>query len=279
MRPIATVRLSVGVLAAWYVLAAAGAAPAEDKWGTIKGQVIFGGDKLPVPEVLNVNTNKKECLDDQKKKELLSDEWVIDPKTKGVRWAVVYLIPANVNKNLNTEVLKPIPIHPDLKKQKPANVVVDQPCCKFEPYVIALRDGQSITVKNSMSIGHNSKVDGSPAVGNPEVNPQIPPGKEADIGPFHPQWTPIPVSCSSHGWMKGYIRVFSHPYFCVTNEKGEFEIKDAPAGTFRLVIWHPGAGYVLGDKVADKFGVPIEIKADKTTDLGTYKVPPPTEKK
>jgi hypothetical protein len=280
MRPIATVRMYVGgALAAWCVLTAVNASQAEDKWGTIKGQVIFGSDKVPTRPVLNVDKNRKECLDDQNKKELLAEEWVVDPKTKGLKWALVYLIPANAK--VKEDVAKPIPIHPKLTKVKLENVVIDQPCCKFDPYVVALRDGQSITVKNSMTIGHNCKVDGNPAVGNPAVNLQIPPGEKVEIGPFHPQWNNIPVSCSSHGWMKGHIRVFSHPYFYVTGEDGEFEIKDAPAGTYRLVIWHPGNDglYVVGEKEPDKFGIPIEIKADKTTELKPFTALPPKEEK
>src|ERR1700722_18786502 len=38
------------------------AAAAEGEWGTIKGQVIFGGDKPPKLPALNVDKDGKECL-------------------------------------------------------------------------------------------------------------------------------------------------------------------------------------------------------------------------
>jgi hypothetical protein len=273
MRLFGTVRTLVcGLLCGLLVLASAGAAPAQQQWGTIKGQVIYGGDKLPAPVVLNVNKDPEACL--AKKKQLTSEEWVIDPKTKGVKWVYVYLIPDSRNAN---DIVKPIPVHEDLKKKKLENVVLDQPCCMFEPYATALQEGQSITVKNSMGIAHNVKVDGNATVGNPTINQLIPAGGKIEVGPFKPQATPIPLSCNIHGWMSGYVRVFSHPYFRVTKEDGTFEIKDAPAGKYRLVIWHPGSGWVVGDKQPDKFGVQIDIAPGKTTELKPYTVQPPAQ--
>jgi hypothetical protein len=248
-------------------------ADADGDWGTIKGQVVFGGPKAPVPAVMKVDKDEKACL--ETKKQLTSEDWVMDPDTKGLKWAIVWLIPNSTKKE---DLTKPIPIHPERKKQmeedRKKNVVIDQPCCMFEPYCIALQEGQSITIKNSMGISHNSKVDGDSDVNNPQVNPLIPAGAKVDVGPFHPQWTEIPLSCSIHAWMSGHIRVFSHPYYVVTGKDGKFEIKDAPAGKYRLVIWHPGGLYITHEKGKDpdKFGMPIEIKGGATTDLGQFKV-------
>jgi hypothetical protein len=277
MRLFGTARTLVcGLLGGFLVLASAGAAPAQQQWGTIKGRVVYGGDKVPDPIVLKVDKDQKECL--AEKKQLTSEEWVIDPKTKGIKWVFVYLIPDSRNA---ADIVKPIPVHPDLKKKKLENVEVDQPCCTFTPFAVGLLEGQSVTFKNSMSIAHNVKVDGNATVGNPTINQLIPPGGKTEVGPFKPQPTPIPLSCNIHGWMSGYIRVFSHPYFCVTKEDGTFEIKNAPAGKYRLVIWHPGSGWVVGDKGKDpdKFGMQITIeppnKSAEVNELGEIKVMPP----
>jgi hypothetical protein len=264
----------VALLSSLVILAASSAAQADD-WGTIKGQVIYGGDKAPKVEPLKVDKDQQACL--ATKKQLVSEDWVIDPKTKGMKWAMVWLVP---NSRQKPDLVKPIPIHPKLKDPKELpKVVIDQPCCLFEPYCVALREGQSITIKNSMSITHNSKVDGDGDVGNPQKNPLIPAGGSVDVGPFKAQRTEIPLSCSIHGWMSGHIRVFSHPYFVVTKEDGMFEIKDAPAGKYRLVIWQPAVGWVVGDKEPDQFGIQINIKANETSDLGKFKVMPPKEEK
>jgi hypothetical protein len=269
MRVLGNVRMLVGGLLGALVFLASGNAQAQQEWGTIKGQVIFGGNAIPKPAVLLVNKDGPACL---AKGPLLSEDWVIDPETKGIKWVYVWLVPDSRDKK---DLVKPIPINPKLLGKKLDNIVIDQPCCLFEPYAVALQQGQSITVKNSMGIAHNSKIDGDAAVGNPQTNPLIPPGGMINVGPFNAQATEIPLSCSIHGWMSGHIRVFSHPYFCITGKDGKFEIKDAPAGQYRLVILHPGSGWVVGDKEPDKFGIQINIKPNTTTDLGQFKVKAP----
>ena len=57
------------------------------------------------------------------------------------------------------------------------------------------------------------------------------------------------------------------PYYAVTDDDGNFEIKMAPVGKARLVAWHEGAGWVGGDKT----GKAIELKAGQALDLGTIK--------
>jgi hypothetical protein len=251
-------------------------APADGAWGTIKGQVVYGGDKAPPMVPLKVDKDEAKCL--ETKKQLVAEDWVVDPETKGLKWAIVWLIPADAKKK--PDLVKPIPIHPSLKNRKLENVVIDQPCCMFEPPCVALQDGQSLTIKNSMMIGHNSKVDGDADFGNPTVNPLIPGGAKVDIGPFHAQPSEVPLTCSIHSWMRGHIWCFSHPYYMVTGKDGKFEIKDAPAGKFRLVIWQPGAGWVAHEegKEPDKFGTSITIKGGTTTDLGQFKAMPEEKK-
>src|SRR5271163_3437755 len=96
MRLLRNVRWFVcGLLAALLVVAGSSATHADD-WGTIKGQIIFGGDKVPKRVELKVDKDQKECL---AKGPLLSEEWVVDPKTKGVKWAYVWLIPDSKKKD------------------------------------------------------------------------------------------------------------------------------------------------------------------------------------
>ena len=37
-------------------------------------------------------------------------------------------------------------------------------------------------------------------------------------------------------------RLRAHPYFAVTNEKGEFTLEDVPAGEYKLGYWHEACG-------------------------------------
>jgi Polysaccharide lyase family 4, domain II len=232
-----------------------------DGWGTIKGQVVWGGGNVPAPIKLNVDKDQAHCLS---KGAILKEEYVINPKNKGVRWVMVYLMSVG---GFN----KDIPIHPKLKAIKNPAVELDQPCCRFEPHVLALREGQTLVVKNSAPVVHNVNINGAKGL---SLNRILPPSGELKVENALAQPLPISVACNIHGWMTGKVFVLKHPYFAVTDEDGKFEIKNAPAGTYRLVIWHEGMGWVVGDKEPSKMGKKITIKADEVTDLGKFPVMP-----
>jgi hypothetical protein len=238
-------------------------APAAD-WGTIKGQVVWDGGAIPVRKPLNVDKDKKECL---AKGPLLSEELLINPKDKGVRNVVVWLIDAKDPK-------AKLPVAPSRASLASPAVAIDQPCCMFEPRVLALREGQTLVIKNSATITHNAKLEGGAA--GPSINPIMPPGQEIPVKDVVARPTPILLTCSIHPWMKGYIRVFNHPYFAVTDENGNFEIKDAPAGRYRLVVWHE-SGWVTGTPEPNKTGTAIDIKPGGVTDLGKIPMKAPRD--
>ena len=75
---------------------------------------------------------------------------------------------------------------------------------------------------------------------------------------------PVVFQCSIHPWMHAYVWVFDHPYFAVTDENGEFEIKNVPAGGVRVVAWHEGAaGNYLNSSGPN--GERIELRIGGTT--------------
>lgn len=244
------------------VLAAAGAialisatAVHAEGWGTIKGQVVWNGKDAPKRAVVDVNKDQAACLKNGK---LLDDKLVVNPKNKGVRWCVVYL--------MNEKGFeKDIPIHPKLKGIKDKTVDLDQPCCQFEPHMLAMREGQTLIVKNSATISHNVNFQGG--VKGPNLNQIVPPGGRFKVENIVARYMPMEVQCNIHGWMSGRIAVFKHPYFAITDADGIFEIKDAPAGDFRLVIWHEKAGWVVHDGKKPRDGKKIAIKNGETTDL------------
>jgi hypothetical protein len=256
-------------LAAGLALAApAGRAAAADdqKWGTIKGQIVLAGD-VPAPKQVDVNKDQEHCLS---KGPIFSEEWVVNTKNKGVEWVYVWLQP--VPDEANPTAKKEMPINPALKAVPDKPVVLDQPCCKFEPHALALREGQTLIAKNSAPIAHN--VNWTGGIANPGNNVIVPPSGQVEIKDLKAARFPVAVSCNIHPWMKGWVRIFDHPYFAVTDADGNFEIKNAPAGAYNLVVWHEGAGYrdrkpveVNGKKV-QIYGTKIDIKPDAVTDLG-----------
>lgn len=232
---------------------------ADGDWGTIRGQVVFAGSQLSKEEIdvknlAKIKEDQDHCLE---KGPLYRERWVINPKSKGVRWVVVFLkAPAD----------QPLPIHESLKEVNPKEVVVDQPRCSFEPHVFPLRKGQKLVAKNSSPISHNFTITGFAN----QYNRQTAPGK-SEVFELIPEPRAIKVSCGAHPWMEGYTWVFDHPYYAVTDADGKFEIKLAPAGKRTLVIWHE-TGFLGGPKGRE--GQALEIKAGAETDLGRFELKP-----
>jgi hypothetical protein len=122
-------------------------------------------------------------------------------------------------------------------------------------------EGQDLVFENKTNAVHSVKIEADEDAGNSNVNDLVAPGKWVQVGPFKVQRHEIPVVSTINPNMLAHIRVFSHPYFCINEANGEFVIKNAPAGTYRLVVWQPGHGWVVGDKTPDKFGMRITIRA------------------
>lgn len=222
------------------------AAAQDGDWGTVKGVVVLSGAMPKLPPI-NVDNDRAHCLS---KGDIPNEDWVVNPKNKGIRWTAVWLQP--------TDKTAKMKIHPKLEAIKDKEVSIDQPCCKFEPRVLAMREGQVLNVKNTAPVAHNINY---VAIRNESGNVIIPPGGQYKIQTLKADRLPLAIKCDIHRWMRGYVRIYNHPYFAVTDENGAFEIKDAPAGTYRLVSWQEAIGWGPGD--GD--GIEVTIKGGGTT--------------
>jgi signal peptidase I len=243
-------------LALVVALVAVSAASADDKWATVKGQVLFPKDKpLPKREALNVTQDKDHCLS---KGEILDEAVIVNPKNHGVKNVVVWLRPDDTDPKSK---FKADQITPEDAKRKPAEVAINQPCCMFIDRITTARPGDTIVVKNSAPVPHNFFWS---STNNGEFNITIPKMDQWKMpNPLTAENPPIQYKCTIHGWMTGYVRVFDHPYFAVTDENGNFEIKNAPVGKYRIVYWHEN-GFKGGAK--GRFGDEVKI-AGPTTEL------------
>ncbi len=52
----------------------------------------------------------------------------------------------------------------------------------------------------------------------------------------------IKCKCDIHAWMLAFVFVFDHPFFAVTNDEGEYEIRNVPPGIHELTFWHERLG-------------------------------------
>jgi hypothetical protein len=240
-------------LAVAIVAVSAASAGAAD-WATVKGQIVFPDSKpIPKREALNVTQDKDHCLS---KGDILDESVIVNPKNRGVKNVVVWLRPAD--KDPKAKFTKD-QINPDDAKRKPAEVVIEQPCCMFVARVTTARPGDTLIVKNGAPVAHNffwaSSNNGEYNVTVPKMEKWTMPEKIVAEGP------PIQFKCTIHGWMTGYVRIFEHPYYAMTDENGKFEIKNAPVGKFRIVYWHEN-GFRGGAE--GRFGDEIEIKGPTT---------------
>ena len=257
-------RLALVLLFLGGIVLALGSVQAQNgkAWSDVKGHIVWGDKNIPVQKpilAIKDNQDKGHCL---QKGDILDELWVVNPKNKGLKWTFVWL--AKKDKSA-------LPIHPDLKKIKEKQVIMDQPRCMFVPHALGMRQGQILLAKNSSAIPHNFKwTDGNGGGGNVLLAPFK--GAFA-IKNLEADEFPVTVNCNIHGWMKAWVRVFDHPYFAVTDENGAFAIPKAPAGDYQLMIWHGSGGWSGG--AAGRNGRPITIKGGAVTDLGNveYKKP------
>ena len=45
-----------------------------------------------------------------------------------------------------------------------------------------------------------------------------------------------------HREYHAYLHILNHPFFAVTGDDGAFTIKDLPAGTYTIELWHEKLG-------------------------------------
>jgi len=231
---------------------------AEGDNGTIKGRLVWGGAEAPAPKnLVEKGQSTKDpaiCAADGP---IIDRSLVVDPKTKGIKSAFVYLV-------------KPSGENPDAVKalvSKKASVEVDNKNCEFIPFATAIHEEQSIDFKSSDPVNHNVHL--SPFT-NDAFNAIIPPNGVI-TKKFVAEKRVIPLTCDIHPWMKGYVMVFDHPFFAVTGEDGSFEITGVPEGTQNLVIWQAAVGYV-NEGLAR--GMPVTVGSGKVTDLGDVALDP-----
>ena len=114
-------------------------------------------------------------------------------------------------------------------------VELDQHGCIYTPRVVGARVGQKVTFINSDPIFHNVR---SITAVNQRFNMAMPTKGQRVTKIFNKPETFLQAKCSVHPWMGAYVAVMDHPYFSVTNSRGEFTIKNLPEGKYTIEAWH-----------------------------------------
>ncbi len=206
---------------AWCLLCSVAAA---EEWGTLKGRFVYSGN-APAPVELKTDKDVEVCG----KHKLVNEELMV-AADKGVANVVVFVRDKSVK------------VHPEAAAAaKSTKVVLDNKDCRFEPHVAFVQAGQSLLVKNSDPVGHNSNI---ATLKNSPSNNLIPAGGEATLTFKAAEAIPAQVTCNIHPWMKAWLVVRDNPYAAVSGPDGSFEIAHLPVGELELQLWHEKAGYI-----------------------------------
>jgi plastocyanin len=190
-----------------------GASLASAAGGTISGTVKYDGT-APAPKPVEVTKDKEVCGLHQHFQEDL-----IVGSDGGIANAVVIVKGAKGD-------------------MKPADVTFDQKGCDYVPHVLAFPAGSTVKIVNSDGILHNIH---TYSTANPSFNMAQPKFKKT-IEQKVEKPEVIKVTCDAHGWMHGWWVATDTPYFAVTDDKGNYTIKDVPAGDYTVEVWQEKLG-------------------------------------
>lgn len=224
-----------------------------DDWGTISGKIVLKGD-APAKVLLHAKGANVKDGEVCAAGDVYKDDLVVDEDTKGIANIFVYLYK------------KPKKVFPASAKPAEAKLIFDQKNCVFKPHALVVQAGQTVEVLNSDDVAHNTH---TYPLRNQAVNILVAPntakGNGQDIATATRESLPHQVKCDYHPWMMAYWLVVDHPYAAVTNEKGEFTIKNLPVGDHEFRMWHERAGY-LDRKYK------VSVKAGDDNKLKPYEV-------
>lgn len=228
MRQSRRLRAPLGSIVAALALLLAATAYADYKvapvanGGSIAGRVTLTGAVPPVP---TIKTTKNQDVCGQTVPDPKAT--VVDPKTHGVEWAIVYLENA------------------DHGKAPADDYTIANHNCSFQPHVLAAMEGKTFVLENKDPVLHNTHIRFS----NRTLLNAALSFHEGDAM-YHPIKDPrilsragmLKVNCDAHEWMAGWVDVLDNPYFAVTAADGSFKITDVPPGTYTVKVWHENLG-------------------------------------
>ena len=151
---------------------------------------------------------------------------------KGVSNAVVWIAGAKTGKGL------PVEKRTELSSEK----------CALDPRVQAVVVGTTVNVYNEDRLIHklvfirgaHDTVTTMPFFNGGEAVPSEGIATKSGI---------VEVRCTLHPWTHGYIAVFDHPYFAVTDANGAFSIDSLAPGTYKMMVWHEGMAQPVAQQI------------------------------
>ncbi len=197
--------------------------------GKIIGKVTYSG-AIKAPKKMEITKDVKICGQVEH-----FNESMLVSKDKGIANVIVGLSGVKGGKDMTS---------------LGTDFVIDQNGCQFIPHVLLVPTGTQLKIKNSDGILHNIHTFSEKNQAVNKAQPRF--MKVVNVSFKEPEV--IRVACDVHNWMGGYIGVVDHPYHALTDENGDFEFADVPAGTYTIEYWHEVLGKQSQEVTVNKSG-------------------------
>jgi len=183
--------------------------------GTITGTVKWSGAR-PQPVTLPITKNPDICAPNGNRTRDL--ERIVIAPDGAVENTVVYLKGVTSGKTWDL---------PEARRS------LDQKNCRYIPHVMLVPRGGDLSMKNSDPILHNIHMTGVALYNLP-----FPIKDKVIQRPFQRDGV-VDLKCDAgHVWMNSELLVVDHPYYAITDQRGNFKITGVPAGTYTIEAWH-----------------------------------------
>jgi hypothetical protein len=193
--------------------------------GTILGRVTWDG---PLPDVPLFRAPVSPQFDPVGKPKPWPNPHapVIDPSTRGVAGAVVFLRGVDARRG------RPWDHPPVTVEQRDYQIHILQGDADFLTGFV--RRGTPATFTSSQPVVHSVQARGAAFFSltfPPDAQPCVRTLERGGI---------VEISSGvGHFWMRGHLFVDDHPYFTHTDGSGRFTLEKVPPGRYEIVCWHP----------------------------------------
>ena len=223
--------------------------------GTITGIVRFV-DSIPKLSPIRVSKDQDYCG------ETLQNETYLADPNGGLKNVVISLDDF------------PVSTPPDSQKLN----IIENNACRYAPRVLAMQKGERLKVRNTdpkLHIPHSYLQEKTVFMLSLPFRNTI-----LDATPKIRDSGIMKLVCDTHAWMLGYVHVFEHQYFAVTDDRGIFAIGNVPGGTYTLRAWHEDAGVKTQEITVPEHGeVRVPFEFSKKSQISTAFLRRPTSQR
>ncbi len=200
----------------------------QSQWGHFTGRFVFDGSP-PERQKLELSKDIEYCSKHQPTDESL----IVNSENGGLANVVIWLDVKTAD-----EISK---IHPSYTESSRDQVSIINEGCRFSPRVCIVHTNQTLVIENKDSVDHNTAAFLNR---NTPFNAVTPRQDSIEKQLKIPERKPAKINCSIHSWMIGWLVVKDHPYVAVSDENGNFEIRNLPPGEWTFRAWHEIPEYI-----------------------------------